>query len=535
MSRDATTAGRGRDRSVRSAAAPSTRASPAEGEEASPTRTLVTFVVTVAAWVVGLYGLFRLPLVQQYGLVPFARIQQGIAVALFGVSPTAIIVDVSCTGSDAMALALGAVLGFPAPWKQRIRAAGVGFLLITALNTLRIATLSMVVGERATFDLLHLYVWPGLIVLAAVLYVFRWMQSVTPGGPVPSSSLEPGNGTDRSLASAGASSPSSSSAEEERAIRPGAWGIAASSGWRFGITASVLVTGYFVASPWILGSATLQTVSVWSAGVARTLMAGVGVTASVNGNLLMAGSRAWLITPECIVTPLIPVYLATIMCWPTTARRRWLALACAPLLFFSLGVVRLLVLALPASLAVHTVALHAFYQIALALLLVAFAVRFARGSREDSAGWHWPRAASAIVLGTAAAAAYAAAIAAVVSPVADLIGRALPHLGHGYSDAQGALMILPAFQLGLFVALWVAAGEGLRSARVAAAAAVLAIQQSVVVLVLGELQTHAGFELPIVAIRAGAILVPVALVWLLRQDRSMWGALLPTPGAVLSS
>ena len=43
-----------------------------------------------------------------------------------------------------------------------------------------------------------------------------------------------------------------------------------------------------------------------------------------------------------------------------------------------------------------------FYQIALALLLVAFAVRFARGSLEDSAGRHWPRAASAIVLGTAA-------------------------------------------------------------------------------------------------------------------------------------
>jgi hypothetical protein len=247
----------------------------------------------------------------------------------------------------------------------------------------------------------------------------------------------------------------------------------------------------------------------------------------------LVAAIAGLITPECILTPLIPVYLATILCWPTSTRRRALAVAVAPLLFFSLGVARLLVLALPASLAVHTIALHAFYQVALAVALVGLTVWLTLQGNQP-AGRMWRRAAGALSFGIAAAALSAAAIGVAVPLLTAAFGDILRHLGHGYVDGQGALTILPAAQVGLFVALWVASGTSGKSARVATGIGALAIQQLGVALVLGELHTHAGFELPIVAIRAGAIVVPVILVWLLRRDRPLRGNALTVAGVALS-
>ena len=502
-------------------------------ENPSPTRPLVAFVATVAIWVIGLFGLFRLPVVQQYFLIPFARMQQGIAVQLFGVSSAAVVVDVSCTGSDAMALAFGAVLGFPAPWKRRLMAVATSFVLISVLNTLRIASVSMVAGDREAFHLLHLHVWPGVIVLGVVLYVFYWMKSVTLDGPIRPAPAGSSSKDSAPTHPAGDAYISLTPARQvEWTKGSGAWGIARSPAWRFGGAAAVLVTGYFAASPWILSSATLQTAAVWSANVARALISGLGVSASVTGNTLIAGDRAWLITPECIVTPLIPVYLATVFCWPSSARRRAVALVLAPPLFFALGIARLLVLALPASLAFHTVAAHAFYQVGLALLLVAFAAKFVTPGLDGRPMWQ--RGALAFGLGGVAAAAYAALVLAVFRPFSMLIGSALPHLGHGYSDSQGALVILPAFQASLLVALWLAVGERLCSVRMALGLAVLAIQQLGVIVVLGELYAHLGLELPIVAIRALAIFAPVALIWLLRREGGVLAGPLPAAAAARS-
>ncbi len=273
----------------------------------------------------------------------------------------------------------------------------------------------------------------------------------------------------------------------------------------------------------------MQRGAEWSAAVARALMSGLGASAQVNGTVLIADSRAWLITPECIVTPLIPVYAATAICWPASPARRAVALALGVPVFMSLGVARLLVLAVPGSMTVHTVVIHAFYQFVVAFLLIAIALR--RTSRDADAGedpW-WRRAVNSLFAGGGAAIAYGIATSTLRRALAAPIETLIPHLGHGYADPQGALLILPAFQVGLFVALWSASGQSLRSARVGTGLLILAMQQVVVAVMLGETFGHIGFEVPIAAIRLVAVVAPPALAWALQRDRS------PLPDFLLSA
>ena len=54
------------------------------------------------------------PWVERQILLPFAQLQERVADQLTGVQTDAVYVDASCSGGDAMALCLGAVLAFPA-------------------------------------------------------------------------------------------------------------------------------------------------------------------------------------------------------------------------------------------------------------------------------------------------------------------------------------------------------------------------------------------------------------------------------------
>ena len=73
-----------------------------------------------------LFGLMRLGWVERQILLPFAQLQERVADQLTGVQTDAVYVDASCSGGDAMALCLGAVLACPATWSARLRRAGVG-------------------------------------------------------------------------------------------------------------------------------------------------------------------------------------------------------------------------------------------------------------------------------------------------------------------------------------------------------------------------------------------------------------------------
>ena len=505
--------------------------SPVQGSEAArrpaPHASIGRFLASLLFWVIALFAAFRLPWLQANLLVPFAAFQQRIAVALFGVSSRAVVVDISCTGSDAMAICFGAILGFPAPLKSRVRAVGLGLLLITGLNVVRIASVSAVVGDPELFELLHVYVWPGVIVLVAVLYVFRWMKAETPAsGPVAGS--RPAAGEPEAAAGPRPAGHAPQPSGEAGAATI-AWGIAGSSTARFIAVVTGFVGVYLAATPWLLTSSVLQRGAQWSAGVAGTIMSGLGVPAQVNGAVLMTGAGGWVVTPECILTPLIPVYAATALCWPAPALRRATALALGIPVFMFLGVARLLVLAVPASMPVQTVLVHAFYQFLVAVLLIVIAVRHGGGAGAGDQRW-WREATRGALVGAGAALAYAL-LSLPLLRVAPSIEAGLPHIGHGYADAQGALLILPAFQAGLFLALWSASGRSLRRAPVAVGLVALAIQQVVVAVLLGEVFVHAGVEAPIAAIRLLAVGVPPALVWALEHRRSSQRGLLASATA----
>ena len=115
-----------------------------------PSSGVLRFALTAGAWCIGLFGVMRLGWVERQLLVPFAQLQERVADQLTGAPTDAVYVDASCSGGDAMALCLGAVLAFPAPWSARLRGAGIGLLVIMAFNTVRIGNLSLVAAYLIT-------------------------------------------------------------------------------------------------------------------------------------------------------------------------------------------------------------------------------------------------------------------------------------------------------------------------------------------------------------------------------------------------
>ena len=107
------------------------------------------------------------------------------------------------------------------------------------------------------------------------------------------------------------------------------------------------------------------------------------------------------------------------------------------------------------------------------------------------------RATVAVGLGALAAFAAAPVLGAVVGGVVGGLQALAGHTGHVFADDQGAWAILPAFQVGLFAALWIAVAGGGRSWRRALAGlgGVVLVQAAFGVPV-GELAHHYGFDPP---------------------------------------
>ena len=82
-----------------------------------------------------------------------------------GAPRNAVVVGLSCTGVDAIALCLGAIFAFPAVWSARLWGGMLGLLLITAVNVVRIGTLAFAAENGSLLHLLHVYVWPALLIV----------------------------------------------------------------------------------------------------------------------------------------------------------------------------------------------------------------------------------------------------------------------------------------------------------------------------------------------------------------------------------
>ncbi|MGH9329249.1 MAG: methyltransferase domain-containing protein [Vicinamibacterales bacterium] len=432
---------------------------------------LIRFGGTFAAWILAFFPLLRTSLVEKGMLLPLAQFQGLVAAWHAGATAVPVQVTLSCSAGDEMALCVAATLAYPAPWRRRIQAAAGGIALILALNTIRIAILGRAAGTPA-FTVLHVYVWPAVLVAATLIYVATWMSKA--GRP-------------------------------DRA-RPGV-------AWRFAWLAMLLVGGFVALAPIVLQSAPALTACTGVARAVASLLRVAGVQAIATGTTLAIGDRLWTITPDCITTPLMPVYVAAACTIPAAWATRVWALAIVVPLFTALAIARLLTLALPAALVESPLAAtHAFYQVGLGAAVVAVAAWQAGRDRVLM------RTALAVLLGIGLAlVAGNASLSLVVSALASL----QPLAGHAsaaldaHADAQRALAMLPAFQFTLFIALWVTAAGASGWRRAWAGVLLLVMSQVALAALLGELVAHVNLAVPVVPLRGWALASPILVVWLL--------------------
>lgn len=405
-----------------------------------------------------LFGLFRLTWVEAHVLLPVTLAQGRWADALVGVPASPVYISLACSGTDVLALCLGAVLAYPVAWRARLVGAAGGATLILGLNTLRIGTLGQAVASPAWFTVLHLYVWPAALTLAVAGYVFGWMRLA-----------------DRApLLSHLAALPQPSR--------------------RFVLLGGLSLFLFLATSPLYLESAVVLATGAVIAQTAAWLLAPLGTGVYAEANVLMTGRGAFLVTGACVATPLIPVYLAAVGAYAPTGRRLAAGLLLAIPLFFVLGVARLLVVAVPASLvATPLVLIHAFHQVVLGAAMVGVAAWWRHGGRGLAAP-------------LLAAIAAGATCAFLVGPAYTDVLQTLA--GMPPVDPQHAIAWLPAFQIAFFLALWVAASGRENGRWLLAALAVLAVSHVAGLLMLQALAVPA--DLTVVA-RAWAVAGPVLL------------------------
>src|SRR4029077_15340462 len=143
----------------------------------------------------------------------------------------------------------------------------------------------------------------------------------------------------------------------------------------------VLLILFTATSPLYLESASVLAVAAFIARAAAAMLETLGVQASAAGNVLSTARGQFLVTQECVSTPLIPVYLAAVFAYSRTWPWRAAGLLAAAPVFVGLGVARLLVVALPPVLVASPLFLvHAFYQLLLALVVLFLAAMWRHGA-----------------------------------------------------------------------------------------------------------------------------------------------------------
>jgi SAM-dependent methyltransferase len=266
-----------------------------------------------------------------------------------------------------------------------------------------------------------------------------------------------------------------------------------------------------------LESAPVVALAGWMAGIAATLLGWQGVVASTSGSVLVLARGAYQVTGECIATPVIPVGVAAALAMPWPWGRRALALLAVGPIFVALGIARLLVLAIPTAIADAPLFwTHAFFQLLTALVAVVAVVVWRH--REDS---RWSlvggRALIAAGVGLGVAVLFGFRYAQAVQDVAltlsaSWIGSNGASLVTA-SDPQRALMLLPPFQLGLFVALAIAGTAAWNPKRWAGALGVLVLSQVLLFVALHGMAASSGLTMPVPGVRAWAVGAPLVLLF----------------------
>jgi exosortase/archaeosortase family protein len=451
----------------------------------------VKFALRGVGWSLAFFGVLRLNWTEAHAVLPFTRAQAAVAVGMFGTSALPVAVTLECSGADALALCLGAILAYPVKWRTRLAGAGAGVALILALNTVRIGTLGRAAASPAWFNALHVHVWPALLTLAIAAYVFAWMRLAD------RRHLQDARDVARDAFAGGR--PPSPLATARWAPKPTQRFVA--------LTVAFLLL-FSIAAPLYLESLGVHALAGFIARAAAAILGVVGVTAHAAANVLWTSRGGFLVTQECISTPLIPIYLAAVCTYTTTWRRLILGVLAAAPLFTALGIVRLLVVALPDAFVTSPLFLvHAFYQLLLGAVVVCLAAAWRHGGRAALR-----HALVGVIVGVL-----------FVRLLGPFYTRIVAYPGGAPLDPQGAIAFLPAFQIGLYLALWVAAFVAVGWRRFLAGLAVLGLTQTGGLLALHALAIHSGLTAHVRDIRgwavAGPLLVVAAVVHLARPRR----------------
>jgi exosortase/archaeosortase family protein len=445
----------------------------------------LNFALHGVAWSLGLFGLLRLSWIEAHAVLPLTGLQAAVAVGMFGAPALPVEATLACSGADALALCLGTVLAYPVTWKKRAAGCAGGVGLILGLNTLRIGSLGRAAAAPEWFNALHLYIWPAVLMLAIAGYAFAWMR-LADLPPSPSATARQVPPSPSATAQQLPPSPSATARQVPQLSR------------RFiGLTAAFLLL-FVAASPLYLDSPFVLALAGFIARAAAATLGTAGVSAHAAANILSTPRGAFIVTQECISTPLVPVYLAAVCAYSTTWRRLIVGGVAALPLFIVLGIVRLLLVALPDAIVASPLFLvHAFYQLLLAAVVVCLAALWRHGRGTA------PRyALSAVIAG-----------GSIVWVLGPLYTRAVTYAaGVPFDDPQGAVAFLPAFQIGFYLALWIAAFAAAGWKRLVAGLAVLELTQVAGLLVLHGLAMHSGLTAHVRDIRGWAIAGPLLIV-----------------------
>jgi exosortase/archaeosortase family protein len=433
------------------------------------------FALRGVAWSLTFFGVLRLGWTEANVLLPLLQAQASLAAALFVLPDLPVEVTLACSGADALALCFGVIFAYPVEWRKRVAGASGGAALILGLNILRIGSLGRVVASSpAWFTALHLYIWPAVLTIAIAGYAFAWMRFA-----------------DRppSLAASAPQVPPSPIASVRHAPQPTR---------RFVVLTAVFLVVFSAASPLYLENPSVLALAGFIARAAASILGLVGVSAHAAANVLWTARGGFLVTQECIATPLVPVYLAGVCAYSTWRRLIVGILATLPL-FIALGIARLLVVALPGALVASPLFLvHAFYQLLLGAVIVFLAALWRHGGR------------------TAPAYALVSVVAGVliVHFFGPLYMRTVTYVTGtaAFDDPQGAVAFLPVFQVGLYLAIWIAAFLALGWKRFLAGLAVLELTQLVGLLALHALPAHSALTVHVPEIRAWAVTGPLLIV-----------------------
>jgi S-adenosylmethionine decarboxylase len=441
------------------------------GHRATDTPEIRSFLTKAVLWNIALFGLLQLPWIANPIVDAAIRFQTSL-ISWYGARPhPGIVVTSSCSGVDVVALCLGIVLSYPAAWRRRISGALMGIVAIIGLNAVRIATLNAVAGSPGTLRLLHVYAWPIALTFVTIAYVWLWIQW----------------------------------SERRRLAPAGTWA-------RFFKYSAAGLVAYAAIVPWAFSSSALERAGVWTVAAGVAILAAFGADVHGAGNVLMTGRGAFQVTNECLFTPMVPLYLSALFALPLSRVRRgtWLALALP--LFFVLGVARLLVLAIPPVLIEQPAFLaHGFYQLLGGCLAIVVAAHVAL---RHQSGWAASRRAlfaltTAGIAGLAIGPAWNFSLLETGGVVQKMLPATLTTLSVA-GDHQGALALLPAFQMALTLGLWMALTGGRRYGRLARGLGAVAAAQILLLAALGSLEV-AGIHPHALVIRGWALAGPLIL------------------------